>query len=59
MESEQENQNAWKMQSEQEVERLNRKLKRVMDEYAKCAKERDELRATIAALAKGKKADQD
>ncbi len=55
MESEQKNQNEWKIQSEQEIERLNRKLKRVMNEYAKCAKERDELRATIAASAKGKK----
>lgn len=55
MKSEQENRNAWKIQNEQEIERLNRKLKRVMDEYAKCAKERDELRATIAAAAKGKK----
>lgn len=54
MESKHENQNTRKMQSEQEIERLNRKLKRVMDEYAKCAKERDELRAAATA-AKGKK----
>ena len=38
MENEQKNQNIWKTQNEQEIERLNRKLKRVMDEYAKCAK---------------------
>ena len=55
MENEQKNQNIWKTQNEQEIERLNRKLKRVMDEYAKCAKERDELRAAIAADAKRKK----
>ena len=55
MESEKKDQDIKKTQNEREIERLNRKLKRVMDEYAKCAKERDELRAAIAAAAKRKK----
>ena len=55
MESELRNQNTRKTQNEQEIERLNRKLKCVMNEYAKCAKERDELRVAIAKVAKRKK----
>ena len=55
IESEKEDQDIKETQNEKEIERLNRKLKRVMDEYAKCAKERDELRAAIAADAKRKK----
>lgn len=54
IESEKEDQDIKETQNEKEIERLNRKLKRVMDEYAKCAKERDELRAAINA-AKRKK----
>lgn len=54
IESEKKDKDINKTQNEREIERLNRKLKRVMEEYAKCAKERDELRAAINA-AKRKK----
>ena len=54
IESEKKDQDIKETQNKKEIERLNRKLKRVMDEYAKCAKERDELRAAINA-AKRKK----
>ena len=47
IESEKKDKDINKTQNEREIERLNRKLKRVMEEYAKCAKERDELRAAI------------
>ena len=42
-------------QENSEIERLNRKLKRIMDEYAKCAKERDELKNALAAVQKRSK----
>ena len=45
IESEKKDKDINKTQNEREIERLNRKLKRVMEEYAKCAKERDELRS--------------
>ena len=54
IESEKKDKDINKTQNEREIERLNRKLKRVMEEYAKCAKERDELRAAIN-VAKRKK----
>ena len=54
IESEKKDKDIKETQNEKEIERLNRKLKRVMDEYAKCAKERDELRAAIN-VAKRKK----
>ena len=49
IESEKKDKDIKETQNEKEIERLNRKLKRVMEEYAKCAKERDELRAAINA----------
>ena len=54
IESEKKDKDINKTQNEREIERLNCKLKRVMEEYAKCAKERDELRAAIN-VAKRKK----
>ena len=41
IESEKKDKDIKETQNEKEIERLNPKLKRVMDEYAKCAKERD------------------
>ena len=55
IESEKKDKDIKETQNDKEIERLNRKLKRVMEEYAKCAKERDELRAAIN-VAKRKKA---
>ena len=46
IESEKKDKDINKTQNEREIERLNRKLKRVMEEYAKCAKERDELKGS-------------
>ena len=54
IESEKKDKDINKTQNEREIERLNRKLKRVMEEYAKCAKERDQLSAAIN-VAKRKK----
>ena len=54
IESEKKDKDIKETQNDKEIERLNRKLKRVMEEYAKCAKERDELRAAIN-VAKRKK----
>ena len=54
IESEKKDKDINKTQNERKIERLNCKLKRVMEEYAKCAKERDELRAAIN-VAKRKK----
>ncbi|RHQ55194.1 hypothetical protein DWY36_16420 [Firmicutes bacterium AF25-13AC] len=54
IESEKKDKDIKETQNEKEIERLNRKLKRVMEEYAKCAKERDELRAAINAAERKK-----
>ena len=53
IESEKKDKDIKETQNDKEIESLNRKLKRVMDEYAKCAKERDELRAAIKYREKG------
>ena len=41
IESEKKDKDIKETQNDKEIERLNRKLKRVMEEYAKCAKEKE------------------